>query len=84
MTEKKQEETGIEFLRRLVEVANSTNEEVFDDLSVEETIKLIRACWDSDFDIYADDLWPDERSFAARNGRLSKSAVKRLNHLYGD
>lgn len=82
--EKKQEETGIEFLRRLVEVANSTNEEVFDDLSVEETINLIRACWDSEFDIYADNLLPAERAFAARTGKLSKKAVDRLNNLYED
>jgi hypothetical protein len=84
MIKKKPEETGIEFLRRLVSVANYTNEEVFDDLSVEETIKLIRACWDSEFDIYADALSPSERAFAARTGKLSKKAVDRLNSLYGD
>jgi hypothetical protein len=76
------EETGIDFLRRLVSVANYTNEEVFDDLSVKETINLISACWDSDFDIYADALLPVERAFAARNGRLSKRTVDRLTNFY--
>jgi hypothetical protein len=71
--------TGIEFLRRVVAIADRTEEAVFDDLNTAQVIKLVCACWESEFDIYADQLTSAERVYAARHGRLSPSAVKRLN-----
>jgi hypothetical protein len=72
------EETGMEELRRIVRVANMTNESAFDSFTAEQCIKLIRACWASKWDILPDDLTGVERGYAAVHGVLSEECTLRL------
>ena len=62
---------------------NMTMESSFDDLTPSEVINVIEACWASPWDILPDDLYEKERIFAARNGRLSAAALKRLEKDLG-
>jgi len=76
-----QAETGIEMMRRAVRAADMTRESAFDGFTVEECLRLIRACWTSKWDILPDDLLSSEREYAAEHGRLSESAERRLDEV---
>lgn len=79
----KYKESGVERLRRIVSACNMTMESAFDDLTVSEVVNVIEACWASPWDILPDDLTDVERRSAARNGRLSAAALKRLEKDLG-
>lgn len=49
-------ESGIEWLRRIVALADSTRESVWDGLSIEETVSIAVACLRSGWDVYPDQL----------------------------
>ena len=76
-------ETGVEELRRIVRVANMTTESAFDGLTVEECVRLVRACWKSKWDILPDDLTFEERRKAADTGRLPEACEDRLDRDLG-
>lgn len=71
-------ETGIEHMRRLVSVAGWCHEATFDDFDVLQTIRLLEACLVLDLGTLPDQLTLGERKHAAKYGKLSKSAIKRL------
>lgn len=75
--------SGIDELRKLVNLANNTNESAFDDLGLEETVRLLRACRALDLETLPDMLEQDELEFAAKNGRISKKALRRLYKAEG-
>lgn len=72
-------ETGAEELRRVVSVLNSSTEAAVDDFDTEQVIRIVRACWGSEWDIYPDNLTASERRYAAKHGALSQACVKRLD-----
>lgn len=72
-------ETGIEQLRKLVNVAGWTNEWAFDDITdIGQTIKLLQACMELDLETLPDQLTDKERKSAAKKGRLGKGCIERL------
>lgn len=71
-------ESGIEELRKLIKLANNTNECVFDGLSIHAIVFLLQACRKSTWDITPDDLTEDEIRFAVINGKLSTECLERL------
>lgn len=72
-------ETGIEQLRKLVNVAGWTNEWAFDDITdMFATIRLLQACLALDLETLPDQLTPAERKYAAKHGKVRKTCIKRL------
>lgn len=78
------EETGIEELRALVNLAGWTTESAFDDFTAIETVRLLRACRALDLETLPDQLTPTERIYAARCGRVSRSCLRRLYEAAGE
>ena len=76
-------ETGIQELRKLVNMANNTREDALDGFTAEELVKLLRACRDLNLEVLPDQLQPWERRYAAKHGKVSKGALRRLYHLEG-
>lgn len=71
-------ESGIDELRKLVNMANNTAEGAFDDFGLYEVVELLRACRRIDLDITPEQLTRDEAEFAARRGRVSIKCLRRL------
>jgi len=76
----KTDETGIEFLRRLAACWGWCREDALDAYTPEELIKMFRAIQASGFDIYPDQLTPEERRYAAKYGKLAAKTCERLNN----
>ena len=76
-------ETGIEELRRIVRAADMTREAAFDGFTAEECMRLVRACWGSQWDILPDELLHEERLEAAKTGKLSAACEERLDRDLG-
>lgn len=76
-------ETGVQELRRIACITESTRESAFDGYTAEQCINMMRACWRSDWDILPDALTDAEREYAARYGFLSGPAMRRLKKEYG-
>jgi len=76
-------ETGIEELRRAARMSGYGRESAYDGFTAEECLNMMRACWDSGWDIFPDALTPEERRGAARNGKLSDRALGRLERDLG-
>jgi hypothetical protein len=72
------DESGIETLRALVSMANYTREDAFDGFNVHETIKLLQACRAMDLETLPDELTEPEARYAAKTGRVSRTAMRRL------
>lgn len=53
-------------------------ESAFDGRTAEQCIALMRACWDSEWDILPDDLTYGERMYAGLMGKLSDECKSRL------
>jgi len=77
------EETGANRMRRIVGLANMTNEGALDGYLVVEILRIFAACWASGWDILPDELKVSERDYAAEHGVLSKSAARRLDRAFG-
>lgn len=73
-----QQESGIETLRALVNMAGWSGEWALDDLNVTQTIKLLQACRVMDLETLPDQLNDNERRYAARTGKLSRTTMRRL------
>lgn len=78
------EMTGIEELRTLVNMAGYTTESAFDDFNAAETVRLLQACRDLNLEVLPDQLTKAERRYAARHGRVSKTALHRLYDAAGE
>lgn len=79
---KEYQESGIEKLRALVDVAGWCSEWAFDDIpDVASTIRLLEACLALDFETLPDDLLASERKHAAKTGTVSRSTIARLYRL---
>lgn len=63
-------ETGAERLRRVVKCLDRTRESVLDAYKPTELIRLVLACWVSEWDVYPDDLTAWQREAAAKRGEV--------------
>lgn len=72
------DETGIEELRVLVNMAGWTQESAFVGFNAEQTVRLLRACRALDLETLPDQLTAAERAHAARHGKVSTSCLRRL------
>lgn len=72
------DESGAEELRRVVALCNLSTEACFDDLTTVEVVRLARAVWSSEWDCLPDHLTDAERKYAARTGKMPKSAERRF------
>lgn len=75
------DETGIEELRKLVNMAGYTEESAFDGFTAVETVRLLQACRALDLETLPDQLTLAERRHAAKHGRVS---IECLHRLYED
>ena len=71
--------TGIEEMRLLVQNAGYCVESTFDDFTAEQLLKIFRACWASEWDLYPDVLTRAELRYAAKHGKLSDRCNARLD-----
>jgi hypothetical protein len=76
-------ESGIDELRRAANVSGWCRESAYDGFTAEECLNMLRACWASGWDMLPDMLTLTERSFAARNGKVSAACAKRLERDLG-
>jgi hypothetical protein len=74
-------ESGIEELRRAARMSGYARESAYEGFTAEECLAMIRACWDSGWDILPDALTPEERDYAAKHGKLSARTQKRLQRV---
>ena len=72
------DESGIEELRALVNIAGWSRESALDGFDVMETVRILRACRALDLETLPDELTEPERRYAARHGRVSTSCLRRL------
>lgn len=79
----REEESGIDELRRAGRISEYVRESTFDGLTSEGCLNLMRACWASDWDILPDELLQSEVEFAAEYAKLSDPALKRLRERFG-
>ena len=63
---------GVEVLRRAVRVLDSCRESFNMRYSAEDLLKIVRACWLSDWDVYPDDWTPQQIKAALENGTSPK------------
>jgi hypothetical protein len=66
-------------------MANATTyarEDAFDAFTLEEVVRLMRACWGSKWDMLPDDLLPEERRYAADHGALDTECLRRLERKW--
>lgn len=71
-------ESGIETLRKLVNIAGWSMEWALDDFDVKETINILLACQSLDLETLPDHLKDSERKYAAKHGRVSLKCLERL------
>jgi hypothetical protein len=76
-------ETGIEELRKLVNMANNTREDAFDDFDLEQTVRLLRACRELNLEVLPDQLTEEEAEDTASTGRISTECLRRLYRVEG-
>ena len=77
-------ETGIEELRVLVDNAGITQESALDDFDIFQVVRLLRACRALNLETYPDQLYPHERRYAARTGKISTKTLRRLYKENGE
>jgi hypothetical protein len=76
-------ESGAEELRRAMSFINTTTESAWDGFTAEECIRIVRACWASPFDIYADNITVSERRYA-RRGLIANLHDSRRHHDHAE
>lgn len=75
--------TGAEELRHIVNLLDMSREGASDPFNAEELIRIVRACLASEWDILPDNLTLAERKYAAKHGKLSAAANRRLDKELG-
>ena len=78
------DKTGIEKLRELVNMAGWTRESAFDGFDVLQTVRLLQACAALDLETLPDQLTEEERRAAARTGKVSTRTLRRLYAAEGE
>lgn len=82
-SETRQNETGVEELRRAAKVTGMCRESCFDGFTAVQVLQMVRACWRTPWDILPDDLTREEREYAAAEGKVSNAAMVRLKEEFG-
>ena len=76
-------ETGAEELRRVCAALGYNNESALDPYSAEDLLHIMRAIAAGGWDIFVDQLLPEERDHAAMHGTLSSACLARLQKRFG-
>jgi hypothetical protein len=72
------DETGIEELRKLVNMANNTREDAFDGLDAFQVVRLLQACRALDLEVLPDDMNDEERLEVANTGKVPTETLELL------
>lgn len=75
--------SGMEELRALMRIASHTQAWALAELSLEQVVKLLRACLELDLETLPDQLTPEGRAYAAEHGKVSTNELRRLYQLEG-